>query len=260
MTGFVTRELRVGDEVSGQSGPGFFFRGVVVGLEGPSKPGWYVVRIKEASGNIPPDEFGRRDVVGTKMSFHQNSLSLLESRKMNIDALVEQVAQGADPKKVVESAVPEFKPGHHVLVQGLPAPLTGKVIGTKEGGDIVSIETEKGTMDIPARHLVMQEGTLKHEQAFTSLPMQNFLLQNGFTFQGAKGHFDEWVALQSLAGNPSERRMIEVGPIWGEGGEMETEIEGWQIFIGGRPARGPAGEGGIGAASLRDAFERLGWL
>lgn len=194
--------------------------------------------------------------LSTRTSPHPGLQSAWES-KMSVEELVKKIEQGADPKTVVEGyMVPNLEVGNRVLVQGLPSPLSGKVIALKEDGDLCTIETEKGTMDVPARHLVKQEGRLKQEYGFTSLPIQNFLFQNGFTFNGTKGHFDEWVATRTLGGNPAERIVIEVGPIWGEGGELATEIEGWQIFVGGRPLT----ESGIGVAALRDEFERQGWL
>lgn len=89
--------------------------------------------------------------------------------KMSVDDLVKRVEQGADPKAVVEGyMVPNFEVGNRVLVQGLPSPLSGKVIALKEDGDLCTIETEKGTMDVPARHLAKQEG-LKHEQPLSDL-------------------------------------------------------------------------------------------
>ena len=170
--------------------------------------------------------------------------------KMSIEELVKRIEQGEDPKAVVEGyMVPSFSVGNRVLVQGLPSPLSGKVIALKEDGDLCTIETEKGTMDVPARHLVMQEG-LKHEQQFTSGSIADFLYQHGFTFNGTRGHLDEWTGYPS----GSDRVVIEVGPIWGEEGP-ETMDEGWQIH-----AKSWSSEGGLGVAALRDEFERLGWI
>jgi len=146
----------------------------------------------------------------------------------SIEELVKRIERGEDPKTVVENyMVPSFAVGNRVLVQGLPSPISGKVIALKEDGDLCTIETEKGTMDVPARHLVMQEGYKREQFSPEDVPFDSEIQRTVALARVRRGY--KIGRCKYAGGGPMREYVCAVNDETGH--RMVISAEGYDIFI-----------------------------